>query len=101
MGMIPEALCGEAPKGQPVIRRENLVAVGVEAPQGQPRIHRPHPKQPSTRPPGEEEKPKSRGKSQDPPSSRWTRAAVKERGDRSPERMRGESGQCGKTWVAM
>ena len=26
VGMIPEALCGEAPKGQPVIRRENLVA---------------------------------------------------------------------------
>ena len=60
---------------------------------------RPHPKQPSKVPTGG--KPKSRGRSQDQSSSRWTRAAGKERGDRSPERMRGESGQCGKTWVAM
>ena len=40
-GMIPEALCGEAPQGQPMIRREPLVAVCVEAPQGQPGNHRP------------------------------------------------------------
>ena len=31
----------EAPKGQPMIRRENLEALCVEAPQGQPRNHRP------------------------------------------------------------
>ena len=31
MGNNPEALCGEAPKGQPMSRRENLEAVCVEA----------------------------------------------------------------------
>ena len=35
VGPSPEALNGEAPKGQPVIRREHLVAVRMEAPQGQ------------------------------------------------------------------
>ena len=36
VGPNPEALCREAPKGQPVIRRENIKAVCVEAPEGQP-----------------------------------------------------------------
>ena len=43
VGPNPEALCGEAPKGQPMIRSESLKAVCVEAPQGQPMIHRRHP----------------------------------------------------------
>ena len=46
VGAIPEALCGEAPKGQPMIRRENLEVVCVEAPEGQPRNHRHHPNKP-------------------------------------------------------
>ena len=44
--MFPEALCGEAPKGQPMIRSESPEAVCVEAPQGQPMIHRRHPREP-------------------------------------------------------
>ena len=40
-GAIPEALCGEAPEGQPMTRGENLEVVCVEAPQGQPMNHRP------------------------------------------------------------
>ena len=51
-GQNPEALCGEAPKGQPKIRRETLEAVCVEAPQGQPRNHRPQ-NQHMSRPKGE------------------------------------------------
>ena len=39
VGMFPEALCAEAPKGQPVICRESLMAVCVEDPQGHPMIH--------------------------------------------------------------
>ena len=39
VGAIPEALCGEAPKGQPMTRGENLEAVSVEAPKGQPKKH--------------------------------------------------------------
>ena len=39
VGAIPEALSGEAPKGQPMISGKNLEAVSVEAPQGQPRNH--------------------------------------------------------------
>ena len=54
VGAIPEALCGEAPKGQPVIRRENLEAVRVEAPKGQPRKHRPRTNRAVRRPMGEE-----------------------------------------------
>ena len=54
MGAIPKALCGEAPKGQPMIRRENLEAVRVEAPKGQPRKHRPRTNRAVRRPMGEE-----------------------------------------------
>ena len=39
VGAIPEALCGEAPKGQPVIRREHLMTARVEDPEGHPMIH--------------------------------------------------------------
>ena len=44
--MFPEALCGEAPQGQPMIHSESLEAVCVEAPKGQPMIHRRHPREP-------------------------------------------------------
>ena len=54
-GAIPEALYGEAPKGQPMIRGETLKAVCAEAPQGQPMIHRRHPMQVMCRPTGETE----------------------------------------------
>ena len=43
VGLSPEALCGEAPKCQPMIRSESLKAVCVEAPQGQPRKQDPEP----------------------------------------------------------
>ena len=46
VGLNPEALCGEAPKGQPMIRSGSLEAVCVEAPEGQPMIHRRHPREP-------------------------------------------------------
>ena len=52
VGAIPEALCGEAPKGQPVIRSEHLVTVSVDDPKGHPMIHgcrRPHKPRPSGR----------------------------------------------------
>ena len=39
-GAIPEALCWEAPKVQPMIRGETLEAVCAEAPKGLPWIHR-------------------------------------------------------------
>ena len=39
VGPIPEALCGEAPKGQPMIRSESLEAAHVEDPQGHPMTH--------------------------------------------------------------
>ena len=45
VGVIPRALCGEAPKGQPMIRSESLKAVCVEDPQGHPMIHRRGPSQ--------------------------------------------------------
>ena len=45
VGVILGALCGEAPKGQPMIRSESLKAVCVEAPQGHPMIHRRGPSQ--------------------------------------------------------
>ena len=54
-GAIPEALHGEAPKGQPMIRGETLEVVCVEAPEGQPRNHRRHPRQVMFRPTGEKE----------------------------------------------
>ena len=51
-GAIPEALRGEAPKGQPMIHGETLEVVCVEAPEGQPRNHRRHPRQVMRRPMG-------------------------------------------------
>ena len=53
-GLNPEALCGEAPKGQPMIRRETLEAVHGEAPKGQPRNHGCRAKQLETKPRGKE-----------------------------------------------
>ena len=53
VGLSPEALCGEAPKGQPMIRRENLVTARVEDPEGHPMIHdcrRPRKPRPSGKP---------------------------------------------------
>ena len=38
-GPEPRGPCGEAPKGQLMIRSESLKALCVEAPQGQPMIH--------------------------------------------------------------
>ena len=64
-GAIPEALSGEAPKGQPMIRGETLKAVCVEAPKGQPRNHRHRPRQIMGRPMGEEEE--GRRKTNGPP----------------------------------
>ena len=52
VGSNPETLCGEAPKGQPMICRETLEVVCAEAPQGQPRNHRPQ-NQHMSRPTGE------------------------------------------------
>ena len=66
--VIPEALCGEVPKGQSVIRGESLEVVCVEAPEGQPRNHRPYTRKPG-KAPGEE--PKRRGRRKGPPSSPW------------------------------
>ena len=86
VGSSPEALCGEAPKGQPVIRSENLATVRGEDPQGHPMIHGcPRPRKP--RPSG---KPKNRREQSCPPSSRWTRAGKKERGAPSPEPLHGK-----------
>ena len=88
MEAIPEAFCQEAPKGQPVIRRETLVAVSVEAPKGQPRNHRRHPKQVILRPTGEEEERKEKTKG--PQSSRLTKTGKKGRGVSSPDPLHGE-----------
>ena len=55
VGLNPEALSGEAPKGPPMIRSESLEAVCVEAPQGQPMIHRRRPDQVLRRPTGKEQ----------------------------------------------
>ena len=87
VGAIPEALCGEAPEGQPVIRRENHVTVGGEDPEGHPMIHgcrRPHKPSPSGNP-------KGRRAQSGPPSSRLTKAA-KKRGGPSPEPLHGKRG---------
>ena len=92
-GLRPEALCGEAPKGQPVIRREHLVTVGVEDPKGHPMIHgcrRHH----SPRPCG---RPMKRRDQSGPPSSRWTKAAKKKRGGLSPEPLHGKRGASRKS----
>ena len=96
-GKYPEALCGEAPKGQPEIRRENLEAVCAEAPQGQPRKHRPHSKKPhGTRPTGAEQ---GRLRRKDPPSSRWRKVGERESGDSSRVPMHGELQPSGRTWI--
>ena len=51
-----QALRWEAPKGQPVIRRENLEVVRVEAPQGQPRNRRRHSQKPHATIPTDEKR---------------------------------------------
>ena len=72
VGSFPEALHGEAPKGQPKNRGETLETVCVEAPKGQPRNHRPHRKQSSRRPMGRKEREKGSTRSRKaPPSSQW------------------------------
>ena len=94
MGAIPEALCGEAPEGQPVIRRENLVTVGGEDPKGHPMIHgcrRPH----STMSSGKRKK-KEREES-GPPSSRLTMMDERRAVDRSRDNPHGEPAASGKT----
>ena len=51
--MSPEVICGEAPKGQPLLRIENLVTDSGDDPQGHPMIHgcrRPHKPRPSGNP---------------------------------------------------
>ena len=53
-GQHPETLCGEAPKGQPMIRRETLEAVHGEAPKGQSRNHGCRANQLETKPRGKE-----------------------------------------------
>ena len=79
VGAIPEALCGEAPEGQP-------------------RIHRRHPRQVARRPTtgGESEK---RGRP-DPQSSPLTKMAVKGSGEHSPDQRHGELAPIGRTWEA-
>ena len=80
LGTVHEALCGEAPKGQPVIRRERLVAVGGDDPKGHPMIHgcrRPH----SARPSGN---PKGRRAQRGTPSSLWIKAVRKNVGKTLP-----------------
>ena len=69
VGPSPDVLCGEAPKGQPMIRR-------------------PRPRQIVRRPMGEE--PGRRARRRAPPSSPWTRAGKKERGAPSPEPLHGK-----------
>ena len=92
VGPSPEALCGEAPKGQPMIRRENLAAVSGEDPQGHPKIHgcrKPHGAKSSWRL-------KATRKETDPPSSQWTKAAGKGSGDLSPEHLHGKQAATGR-----
>ena len=80
VGAIPEALCGEAPKGQPVIYRESLVTVRVEDPEGHPMIHGcPRPHKPRT-----SGKQKERMEESGPLSSRWTKAGKKSVGAALP-----------------
>ena len=98
VGVIPRALCGEAPKGQPMIRGESLKAVCVEAPQGQPRIHRRGPSQRRNTPPREEEK-KSPKRREGPPSSPSMEREMIKNGGRSREQTHGKRGLSGKTCV--
>ena len=97
VGLSPEALCEEAPKGHPMIRREHLVTVGGEDPEGHPMIHgcpRPHKPRPSGRQ-------KGRKKESGPPSSRLTKAARKRREGRSPEPLHGKRGAIGRSLKEM
>ena len=72
VGSFPDALHGEAPKGQPKNRGENLEAVRVEAPQGHPRNHRRQRKQHNRRPVGRKEQERTSARRRKaPPSSRW------------------------------
>ena len=96
-GAIPEALCGDAPKGQPMIRREPLEADCVEAPKGQPRNHRRHPKRLVLRPTGERQE--RDPKTKDPQLSRLTRRGKREIGDHSPDPLRGERVATGGKWT--
>ena len=92
-GAIPEALSGEAPKGQPMIRGETLKAVCVEAPKGQPRNHRRHSERVMSRP--TRGKGERRRKTKDPWSSQWKRTAEKENGGCSPGPLHGEQAPSG------
>ena len=99
MGFNPEALCGEAPKGQPEIRRGNIQAVCVEAPKGQPRNHRPRTRKPHNKRPTGEEFGRHKTEKEDPPSSRSTMKGVKENGGRSPETLPGGLAASTRTWM--
>ena len=95
VGAIPEALRGEAPKGQPMIHGETLAAVCVEATEGQPRNHRRHPRQVMGRPMGEMQG-NQRGKMREgPPSSPSRETVRREVGGRSRRSMPGEPASSG------
>ena len=79
IGAIPEALCGEAPKGHPMFHRRRTNRA-VRRPMG--------------------EKPEKRVKRRAPRSSPWTKTAVNGSGDRSPDPLPGEQDPTGKTWEA-
>ena len=98
-GLNPEALCGEAPKGQPVIRRENLEAVNGEAPKGQPRNHGCQAKQLETKPRGKELERLGPRQREDPQSSRWTRMDTRRHGGGSQDHQRGELAHSGRKWT--
>ena len=90
-GSDPRGPLRGGPKGQPMIRRENLKAVCAEAPQGQPRKHRPHPRKQHSRVP-RGKKPEKRGERRDPSSSRWRKTGGRRRredGDHSHEPTHG------------
>ena len=97
VGTNPEALSGEAPQGQPMIRGETLEAVCVESPKGQPRNHRRPPKQVRRRPMGEE--PERRDKRRDPRSSRCTKAGKSEHGGGSRDVLHGERAASWTAWM--
>ena len=92
-GAIPEALCGEAPKGQPVDRRENPVTVSVEDPEGHLMIHGcPRPRNART-----SGKPKERRALRVPPSSHRTKMDRRRAGDRSRGTLPEKPAASGKT----
>ena len=97
MGSNPEALCGEAPQGQPMIRSESLEAVCVEAPEGHPMIHRRHPRHPRNGPPGQEHGREQTIKAHW--SSLLTKAGKSEHGGRSRDVLHGERVASGTTWM--